>query len=325
MKRKHARRRGRWVAALVAAFVVAVVAFPVGYILHLENRVEANLRHADLLPVRAESSSRAHLAATPDAQPLNVLIVGNDSRGSDVGRSDVILIAHLSGDRQRVDLVHVPRDLYVAIPGHGKSKINASYAWGGVPLLVQTIEQHYGIHIDHAALTGFTGFAAAMDIVGGVDITVEEASPGFAVGPTHLDGEAALRYVRERKHLSQGDISRGERQLQVMAAVMRKGLSRDVLSNPETFARFLEAGTAQTTVDAALDKGAIRSLVLSMRDLRADGVHRWTAPWRGVGMVGSASVVWSAETQAKKLGAALERDAMASYSDPISPRQGWGG
>ena len=66
-------------------------------------------------------------------------------------------------------LVSIPRDSYVPIPGHGRNKLNAAYAFGGAPLLVRTVEQATGMRIDHYAEIGFGGFVGAVDAVGGVD------------------------------------------------------------------------------------------------------------------------------------------------------------
>ena len=79
--------------------------------------------------------------------------------------------------RSAVTLVHLPRDMQVAIPGHGSDKINAAFALGGAPLLVSTVQDLLGVHIDHVAITGFEGFKAMTEALGGVDVEVEESSP----------------------------------------------------------------------------------------------------------------------------------------------------
>lgn len=321
------RRRRKAIIIAVVTVLALVLAAPVTYLLLLQRTAEANISRQALLPTAASASAVQPSTGTTaeDAKPLTVLILGNDQDGIDGGRSDVIMLAHVSADRQRVDLIHVPRDLYVPIPGHGKSKINAAYAWGGAPLLVETLKGILDIPIDHVAMMGFQGFTEMMDVIGGVDINVGEASPGFAVGPTHLDGEAALRYVRERKHLSQGDFSRGERQAQVMIAVMKKGLQRSTLTDPAKLARFIDAGTKYLTVDEAFDMSAMRSMMLELRDLRGDRMHAWTAPWTGVATLSSgASVVKMSERQMKVLAKALNDDTMDTYVDKVSPQEGWG-
>ena len=131
-----------------------------------------------------------------------------------------------------MQMIHFPRDLYVDIPGRGKDKINAAYAYGGEPLLVQTMENLLKIRIHHVAKTNFEGFKNMTDAVGGVRVYAEEASNGtgnggpvvISKGWNDLNGEQALAFVRERYTLSEGDISRGRRQLAFIKALMLKAI-----------------------------------------------------------------------------------------------------
>ena len=119
-------------------------------------------------------------------------------------------------------------------PGRGKDKINAAFAYGGAPLLVQTLQDLVGVPVDHVAIIDFEGFQRMTDAVGGVNVYVEEGSSGggytFTKGFQQMGGAEALAFVRERKTLSEGDISRGRRQQAFIKALMLKSLSRDVLA-----------------------------------------------------------------------------------------------
>ncbi|QFG70347.1 LytR family transcriptional regulator [Ornithinimicrobium pratense] len=260
---------------------------------------------------------------------LNFLIIGTDSRdlALERGRSDVIILAHVNHDRTRVDLVHFPRDLFVPIAGTGgSSKINAAYAYGGAPLLVQTIQPLVGVPIDHVAITDFESFKEMTDSIGGVQVQVTEAGGGFDVGTHRMDGEQGLRFVRERYSLSQGDISRGERQMQFVKGVMNKALSRETLTNPGRLAGFVDAATTNLTVDADLRVGDMRDLAFAMRNVRGDDIHFWTGPWSGIDMHPVAgSIVVMAPEQMQVLAQHLQNDTMDSYVDDVSPRQGFGG
>jgi LCP family protein required for cell wall assembly len=98
----------------------------------------------------------------------NILLLGSDSRGILAGgRSDVIVVVHISSDRKNVYLVHFPRDMYVEVPGHDKNKINAAYAYGGPQLLVRMPGKLVDVPIDHVAVIGFDGFKAMTDAAGG--------------------------------------------------------------------------------------------------------------------------------------------------------------
>lgn len=270
-------------------------------------------------PPRPESAGEA----------LNFLLIGTDSRnlGVERGRSDVIILAHVNHDRTRVDLVHFPRDLFVPIAGTvGSSKINASYAYGGAPLLVQTLQPLVGVPIDHVAISNFESFKAITDAIGGVEVQVTEAGGGFSQGRHWMDGEQGLRFVRERYSLSQGDISRGERQMQFVKAVLNKALSRETLTNPGRLAGFVDAATTNLTVDADLRVGDMRDLAFAMRGVRGGDIHFWTAPWTGIDMHPVAgSIVLPASGQMQVLAEHLRTDSMESYSDTVSPRQGFGG
>ncbi|MEL4503898.1 LCP family protein [Luteococcus sp. H138] len=249
---------------------------------------------------------------------LNFLVIGADKASGGASRSDVIVVAHVSGDRKRVDLIHVPRDLYVPIPGQGKNKINASYAFGGSQLLVQTIQPLIGVPIDHVAKIDFDGFKNMTDALGGVTLSTDE-------GTKTMNGDEALAWVRERKSLSQGDISRGQRQMQFIRAVLMKGLSQDVLTNPSELSRFLDAGTKNMVVDDALTTGKMQKIAVSLRNLRGSGIKMQTAPWESAGPgPHGMSIVTMSEPQMKVLAEHLSNDTMSSYVDDVSPKSGFG-
>ena len=125
------------------------------------------------------------------------------------------------------------------------------------------------------------------DAVGGVDVKVVEPSVSngftFTKGVTHMNGDMALAFVRERKQLSEGDISRGRRQLAFIKALMLKALSKDMLTNPIQFKDFVEAATNNLTVDQKLDVGTMRTEALAMRGLRGSDIRFITAPFTGFG------------------------------------------
>ena len=229
-----------------------------------------------------------------------------------------MVLAHVPADHRNVTLIHFPRDLYVSIPGKGKNKLNAAYAFGGAPLLVTTMQNLLGVKIDHVAVTGFENFKAMTDAVGGVDVNVEEASNSdgiqFDEGVMHMDGTQALAFVRERKQLSEGDISRGRRQLAVIKAIMLKGLSRDVITNPLKLKDFLQAATDNLTVDQKLDVGTMRSEAVAMRNLRGSDIRFVTAPFSGFGTSPEgASIDIVDQGRMSDLGKAIREDTLETY------------
>ena len=323
---RRARTRGRRVrrvlAVLLALVLLVVVGGAAAYLLVLNHTVSSNVKHDALLPtpgVNGAPKAPARKAAAGDAQ--NFLVIGSDARpGESRGRSDVIVLVHIASDRKTVTLVHFPRDLYVSIPGHGKDKINAAYAYGGAPLLVSTIQDLVGVPVDHVAMTNFEGFKNMTDAVGGVNVYVEEPSSGggytFTKGYQQMDGAQALAFVRERKDLSEGDISRGRRQQSFIKALMLKSLSKDVLLNPVKLAQFTDAATSNLTVDQQFSVGDMRKEALSLRNLRGGDVAFVTAPFTGFGTSPSgASIDLVDEQGMQALGEALQNDDMAGYKD----------
>ena len=137
----------------------------------------------------------------------------------------------------------IPRDTLVNIPGHGPSKINAAYAIGGQPLMIETIKQFLGIEVNHLVEVDFKGFPKFVDALGGVTMTFdtcirsrfEGRTHRFKKGENHLNGEEALDVVRIRKNEcapEESDLTRARRQQQFLEAVKGK------LFSPFTFPRY---------------------------------------------------------------------------------------
>jgi len=320
LRRHRERRRNRRV--LVAALVLLLV--PVlavgGYLAWLNQIVSSNIKQEQLLPdVPGPTNEAGEAIAQPAGNGTNYLLIGGDGAADRVGvRSDVMILVHVPEKRSNVTLIHFPRDLYVSIPDHDKNKLNAAYAFGGSPLLVQTMQNLLGVEIDHVAMVDFEGFKRMTDAVGGVEVNVQEASEGggkvFRKGMMHMDGETALTFVRQRKQLSEGDISRGKRQQAFIKALMLKTLSKDTLANPIRLKDFLDAATSNLTVDQKLDIGMMRSEAISMRNLRSGDVRFITAPFTGFGTSPQgASIDIVDEVKMTQLGEAIRDDKLDSY------------
>jgi polyisoprenyl-teichoic acid--peptidoglycan teichoic acid transferase len=318
--------------SVVLILLVLTVGTGVVYWALLNHTVTTNVKHEALLPTPSAgetSPAEGPSGKDPPAEgpsgkgALNILLIGSDSKTSVAnGRSDVIILMHINSDRKKVYLVHFPRDMYVDVPGHGKDKINAAYAYGGSQLLVHTLQNLVGVPIDHVAVIGFEGFEAMTDAVGGVDVYAEEASDEFSylygtihVGMNHLDGKAALWFVRERYQLSKGDISRGRRQQAFVKALMLKVLSKQTLANPARFATLVGAVAHNLTVDNALSIANIYSQALAMRNLRSEDFVFITAPITGFGTSPQgASIDIVDVAKMAQLSVALRTDDMSSIA-----------
>ncbi len=156
-----------------------------------------------------------------NAKLINILLVGQDRRpGEGRQRSDAMIVCSINPKTKKVSLISFLRDLYVRIPGYSDNRLNAAYVFGGFPLLKETLDANFNIHIDGCFEVDFSGFTALIDKIGGVDINLTEAEservPGSQPGMNHLDGTQALAYSRIRK--IDTDFNRTNRQRTVLLA-----------------------------------------------------------------------------------------------------------
>ena len=221
----------------------------------------------------------AALLLTPTRE--SVLILGSDARPDEiklgaVGRTDTLLLLVADRATPRLAMVSIPRDLWVAIPGHGQERINAAFELGGSQTAKQTVSNLLGQRVDRYAVIGLQGVRDVVDAVGGVDITVaqaihDDAYPtddyGFQTvdipaGRQHMDGDTALKYARTRHQDS--DFGRIARQQQVVAAV------RTALLNPLNWPR-VPAVAAAIEQSIQTDLSPLDAIAIGAAVLREQG------------------------------------------------------
>ena len=198
--------------------------------------------------------------ATVDTSNIkSILLIGQDKQGDQTRqRSDSMILATLDKDQGTISLTSFMRDLYVAIPGYSRTRINAAYAYGGMELLDETLEENFGVQIDGNVEVDFEVFKVLVDKVGGIDLELTQAEADYICGRdqsvlypqplrtdwdlqegvNHLDGEQALIHARNRS-IGNSDYRRTERQQDVLKAAFAKikdlnvleigGLIKDVL------------------------------------------------------------------------------------------------
>ena len=129
--------------------------------------------------VKAENTD-----AEADASNIkSILLIGQDKReGESRQRSDSMILATLDKDQGTVSLTSFMRDLYVAIPGYSTTRINAAYAYGGMDLLDQTLEENFGVKIDGNVEVDFEVFQVLVDKVGGIDLELTQAEADYICG-----------------------------------------------------------------------------------------------------------------------------------------------
>ena len=240
-------------------------------------------------------------------------------------RSDTVMVLHVPADRKAAYVVSVPRDSYVTIYDgegnpHGKNKVNEAFSEYGPFGTWRTIENLSGLRMDHMAIIDFEGFRDLTSAVGGVDVYVPEEVYDYKQDVTwkkgwnHLEGNLALKYVRTRHGLSNGDFDRVARQQNFLRSLMSEVLADDTIGNPLKFTDTLEAITRNLTVDESWKTGSIRSLAFSMRGLDSKKVRFLTLPldhYENVPAAGSVNVI--DQKQSKQLWKAVSDDKLGPY------------
>lgn len=311
---KKPRRRRRPVLRILSTLLIAWLAFLIGtplYAWTLGTEVEA-----------------APAGTRPAEQPgTTTLLVGSDGRGdltdeerSQLGtgsaggqRTDTMMLLHSPAEGKPV-LISLPRDSLVDIPGRKRNKLNAAYAFGGAPLLVETIELNTGVRVDAYLEIGMLGIVEVVDAVGGVevcpkfDIDDRDAHLTLSEGCQIVDGVTALGYVRMRKSDPQGDFGRVERQRETIGAVVKK------VANPLTVLNPVRYWQVNMAAAKSLARGADTGLT-SMGGVGAGFVSVMTGSGLSLTVPGGvantsvgSSVIWDETASAEIFGAMAAGD-----------------
>ena len=323
------RRRRAWRIGLVSVLaVVLVLVLGVGALgLWLRHSLGSKIETIDD-PFAAISTRAPQQSVGANQKPAtNILVLGSDSRISagdpsqwEAGaqRTDAIMIVQVSGDRQEVSVVSIPRDTWVEVPGYGQAKINAAYSYGGPSLTIQTVEQLTGVRIDHFVIADFESFEALTDEIGGVVINLKTpqtlADTQFPAGAQRLNGAQALAYTRERKSLPGGDFDRINRQQAWMRAIVSQVLHGGILTDPTKLYGFLSAVTQTMAVDEGFTIDEMQSLAIDLRGLRSRNINFLTIPTAGTGTSEDGqSIVVRDEAADTPLYGALATDTVQEY------------
>jgi LCP family protein required for cell wall assembly len=284
---------------------------------------------------RAQSSGvvvgKAHAGFTPSltgSKPVVILAIGSGARpGENVMRSlgDSLHMIFLNPAKKRAVLVGVPRDSYLPIPGRGTGKINSSMVYGGPELLVQTMEQNFGVTIDYWALTTFWGFTAMIDTVGGLTVDVpfpmvdSYANTDFQPGVQKLSGDEALAFSRDRHSMQQGDFGRqenGGRLILASLAQFKKQFSADQGQ------LFTWLGAGMRNIETQIPLSEIMTLAYTASKVPPAKVQNVVLPG-GTATIGGLSVVTLDMARARAIVADAKADGMLFKKNvPPSPTAG---
>lgn len=177
---------------------------------------------------------------------INIALFGVDSggKGRNVSHSDAIMILSIDEIHKKIKVSSLLRDSYVDIEGHGKTKINHSYVYGGPELAIKTLNQNFGLDIRDYVTVDFIGLSTIIDTLDGVEIEIKQSeirevnkymkevaalrgqkpTPIKKAGLQTLNGNQATSYARIR-HVGNGDFGRVERQQKVMSCLTKKIMS----------------------------------------------------------------------------------------------------
>ncbi len=245
----------------------------------------------------------------PDLQPLDILVMGSDTRVGQDGEggsatltptaaSDVVMLVHISADRQRAIVMSIPRDTWVHVPGCGNyndqmGKFNLAYTFGGPACTIKLFKQVTGLEIDHFIVVDFNGVKNIINSLGGVDFCLAKpykdlqyTGLNLPAGEQVINGDQGLAFLRVRHNVDDptGDIGRLKRQHAFLSAMIRQIEGQSVLTNLPTLLKVLNATTASITTDSGLGSLLkLKDLAQSLEGLKPANITFVTVPWKDRG------------------------------------------
>ncbi|WP_022867684.1 LCP family protein [Schaalia vaccimaxillae] len=247
-------------------FIIALVVLIVAWVSFLLWDANSNLGRTTALSGAAGTEGTTYLLAGSDSRADGAVQDGFE----DSARTDSIMLVNVAKNGQAT-AVSIPRDTFAEIPGYGWDKINASYAYGGPSLLVETVEHLTGLTVDHYIEVGMGGVSNLVDAVGGVelcydgDVANDMSGLEWTAGCHTVGGATALAFSRMRYSDPEGDIGRSKRQRQVISKVISSTLSPSTIINPAKTLKVERAGSKSFTVDEDSSIFNVTQMVLAFR------------------------------------------------------------
>ena len=333
------RRHHRRIAAALVVGALVVVGATTWYGVTLNSKIAA-IPRIDTSIITGDEKDRP---PKPKNKSVNILLMGADNPQRlvkkptvaqlledgtwDPGayRSDTMMVVHIPANRKTAYVVSVPRDSYVPIydekgDEHGRNKVNEAFSAYGPLGTWRTIENLSGVHIDHMAVIDYAGFSQLTTAIGGIDVYVPETvydikqKQEWTKGWHHVEGELALKYVRQRHGLTNGDFDRIDRQQNFLRSVLQKTLSDGTIGNPVKLNNVLGAITGHLAVDGDWSTKDLRNLALSLRGLNSKNVRFMTLPllrYQVIPGVGDSNII--DDQAAKVLWKAVLDDKVGPY------------
>jgi polyisoprenyl-teichoic acid--peptidoglycan teichoic acid transferase len=292
-KRSVAQRRNMAPALLTGVLLLLLLGIAVAVVLFVLSWFQGALATPGGMPGLPSSTGSSEnvkysfgsaLPTWTGENRVTVLVLGIDERSQESGpwRTDTMMLVTLDPKTLRAGALSIPRDLWVPIPGHNSGRINTAHflgdlyghPGGGPARAVETVEYNLGVPIDYYIRVNFHGFIEVVNLIGGIDIYVEERIddakyPDGHYGYEHLviepgwhhfDGSMALKYARTRHGSS--DFARARRQQQVMLAILDRIVSLELLPD---LAR--NASEIYATVDTSIQTDLALDQILALANL----------------------------------------------------------
>ncbi|MFF8016575.1 LCP family protein [Streptomyces sp. NPDC007929] len=315
--RRRGRRRGggrrilRWSAIVLSLLILGTAGAGYLYYRHLNGNIDKGKRNAGESDVKKTGPNAA------GQTPLNILLIGSDSRNSaanvklgggrdNVGNkplADVQMLLHVSADRESASVVSIPRDTRVDIPkcvdpDTGETYpakntiINETLQRGGPGCTLATWQNLTGVYIDHWMMVDFAGVVDMADAIGGVPVCVNQnvwdrPLPGqrggsglkLKAGTHKVQGEEALQWLRTR-HAWGSDPLRAKAQHMYMNAMIRTLKQQNVFTDTGRLMGLAEAGTKALKVSEEI--GTVKELYdvgMQLKSVPTKRITMTTMPW----------------------------------------------
>ncbi len=273
-------KRGKKILVSIIIVVLVLIGLYMGYIYYVLSSLKQN-------EPQNNNNNENNIVSSQEIdwnKKINILLIGVDARYLDeICRSDTNILVSIDPVNKKIFILSLPRDMMVVLPGYeGVQKLAHAHAYGGVPLLIETVEQELGIDVPYYVKVNFDGFKKMIDMLGGITIDVEkdmdydsylgDVHIHLKKGLQHLNGEKALEYVRFRMDET-GDIGRMKRQQKFL-----KELAKEALSIKNTIRMQKILLEMKNWVETNLKPWQVIKLGILLKSIKDEDIETMTVP-----------------------------------------------
>ena len=333
---RPAKKRGtRWILGGAVALVILALLAAGAYLFSLQRSYGNNVTYFPEAESGSDAVGLAEEERPEETEATTILLLGTDAGGGSGededlprvpggGRSDTMMLVHIPESADSVQVISIPRDLWVEIPGgHGWHKVNAGLALGGDQghwLARSTVEDLLDVRIDHVTAVDLLGFVGLVEELGGVRVNSSYSEPfttsegyTFTPGEQFMDADQALSFVRHRSSFADGDLQRIRNQQSFIRAVIEQSASPSTLANPVQTNNMISTFSSHLMTDPDLTATRAASLAWDARDAAGD-IQFATLPNGGSGWSPDGQWIWNQDTAAQaEISQALRDGTLDEY------------